>query len=325
MAQSEATPPSKNTSLQALRLVFVMFIFMSHFSYRGVPSFEAGGDSGVAFFFLLSGFVLSLGYGSSISNGTFNVKRYVKRRLLKVYPLHLVCLLVFLVLFRPDINQRLPLNMLLLQSWVPDDSYYFSYNGVSWFLSSLLFSYLLFPVAYRYANRSTVAAVLVGYMVVYFTVPYSQVNALLYVFPPVRFVDFFLGIGLYKFYSRRQQPTHLPAWTEPLLVVLLILAAMAYPYADEKLRNAPLYWLVLIPLIYVFMQQQGPVSRCLQSPVLQWLSQLSMPIFMLHPIVFRCMFHFFPTLPYAAMLLLCIGLTVAASWVVDRVLLRKIL
>lgn len=325
MAMSKATPQKTNTNLQALRLVFVMFIFMSHFSYRGVASFEAGGDCGVAFFFLLSGFVLSLGYGDSISNGTFNVKRYVKRRLLKVYPLHLVCLLVFLVLFRPDINQRLPLNMLLLQSWVPDDSYYFSYNGVSWFLSSLLFSYLVFPVVYRYANRWTLAAVLVGYLVVYFVVPYEQINALLYVFPPVRFVDFFLGIMLYKVYScRQQQSTQQPTWTEPLLLVLLVLAVMAYPYADEKLRNAPLYWLVLIPIIYVFMRQQGPVSRCLQSPVVQWLSQLSMPIFMLHPIVFRCMFHFFPSLPYAVMLLACIALTVAASWGVERLLLRKI-
>ena len=33
---------------------------------------------------------------------------------------------------------RLVFNVLLLQSWIPDDNYYFSYNAVSWFLSCLL-------------------------------------------------------------------------------------------------------------------------------------------------------------------------------------------
>ena len=41
-------------TLQSLRFVFVMMIFMSHFAYRGFTPFDAGGDCGVAFFFLLS-------------------------------------------------------------------------------------------------------------------------------------------------------------------------------------------------------------------------------------------------------------------------------
>ena len=49
------------SALQSLRFVFVMMIFMSHFSYGGLMPFDAGGDCGVAFFFLLSGFVLTLG------------------------------------------------------------------------------------------------------------------------------------------------------------------------------------------------------------------------------------------------------------------------
>lgn len=310
-----------NYSLQALRFVFVMLIFMSHFNYRVTTPFDAGGDCGVAFFFLLSGFVLSMGYGSSIGEGTFSFKRYIKRRLLKIYPLHLLCLVVFLIIFRPEIDHRLPLNALLLQSWVPDDNYYFYYNGVSWFLSSLLFSYLLFPLAYRFANRRTLIIVLIYYLAVYIIVPYSQINALLYVSPLVRIVDFFFGIMLYKFYG---SVVVSPAsrWTEPLLVILLVLSLAAYPYTDEKLRNAPLYWLVLIPFIYVFMREQGPVSRCLQWPVLQWLGSLSMPIFMLHPMVIRSMIHFFPMLPYGVMLVLCFALTVLLSWATDRLFLR---
>ncbi len=40
-------------SLQALRGIFAIFIFLNH-----AAGFDAGGDVGVAFFFILSGFVL---------------------------------------------------------------------------------------------------------------------------------------------------------------------------------------------------------------------------------------------------------------------------
>ena len=306
-----------NATLQSLRFVFVMMIFMSHFAYRGISPFDAGGDCGVAFFFLLSGFTMSMGYGRSTADGSFRFGHYLRRRLLKVYPLHLLCLLMFLVLFRPQLDAILPLNALLLQSWIPDSTYYFSYNGVSWFLSTLLFSYLLFPIAYRKGNSFVLAVVLICCLAVYMLVPYDRINALLYVSPLMRFVDFFLGIMLYKLYCTKKDVT-IPGWVEVLIVVLLVLALWAYPYTDEKLRNAPLYWLVLLPLIFVFTRQDGPVSKLLQHRVLQWLGSLSMPIFLLHPMIFRAMYHFFPTLPAALMLACCFALVVGLSWVVDK-------
>ena len=69
-----------NATLQSLRFVFVMMIFMSHFAYRGVSPFDAGGDCGVTFFFLLSGFTMSMGYGCSIADGSFRLAHYFRRR-----------------------------------------------------------------------------------------------------------------------------------------------------------------------------------------------------------------------------------------------------
>ena len=64
--------------------------------------------------------------------------------------------------------------------------------------------------------------------------------------------------------------------------------------------------------------QEGPISKILQHRVLQWLGSLSMPIFLLHPIVFRSMTHFFPFMPIFLMLLSCFALVVALSWAVNR-------
>ena len=328
--------------LQSLRFVFVMMIVMSHFAYKGYPSFEAGGDCGVAFFFVLSGFVLSLGYGRQLDNGisgftasggyaagapgTFHYGTFMRRRLLKIFPLHLLCLVLFLVLFhaKETIDGRLVLNVLLLQSWIPDDNYYFSYNGVSWFLSCLLFLYAVFPLAYRKAGRLMLAIVLLLCLVAYVLVPYDRVNSILYVNPLMRFVDFFLGIMLSKVYLKLKDRPATFVWAEVGLTLLLVLLLMAYPYADEKLRNAPLYWLVLLPLVVVFACQRGPVSRLLLCRPLQWLGALSMPIFLIHPIVFRSLFHFFPAVPYMLMLTVSLVVIVALSWTVDRFFLRPV-
>lgn len=312
-----------NATIRSLRFVFVMMIFMSHFGYADISAFDAGGDCGVAFFFLLSGFALSMGYGSRIDDGVFSYRHFMKRRLLKVYPLHLLSLVLLLVLFHPEIGHKLLLNALLLQSWIPDANYYFSYNGVSWFLSSLLFHYLLFPVVWKWANRFTLIAVVAFCAAAYVLVPYGRITAVLYVAPWMRFVDFFLGVVLYKLY-RRSSGVNIPGWTEWFLVALLAASLASYPFVDAKLRNAPLYWCVLLPLIFVFVREKGPVTKCLRCCLFQWLGSLSMPIFMLHPIVLRSMFHFFKSMPYAVMLALCFAITVALSWVVDRFLLSRI-
>ena len=308
-------------TLQSLRFVFVMLIFLSHFDYRDIQALDAGGDCGVAFFFLLSGFVLSMGYGRQITDGTFCYGRFLKRRFLKLYPLHLLCLLFFLIVSKQHLDGAVFLNVLLLQAWIPSPDYYFSCNSVSWFLSCLFFCYILFPFAYKRVSGRWLTLVLVAYLLVYLLTPYEKVNAILYVHPLVRFVDFYLGMFLCQVFERRKE-TDIPQWTELLMVVLLLVSLGLYPYVDAKLRNAPLYWIVLIPLIFVFAQEKGYISQWLKTKPMLFLGSLSMPLFLTHQMLIGILLRRTPEIPAPMMLAFCIFITLMVSWGVHIIFSR---
>ena len=310
-------------TLQSLRFIFVMMIFMSHFDYRDIRGFDAGGDCGVAFFFILSGFVCSLGYGQRIRESAFRYSDFILKRLKKLYPLHLLCLLFFLLMSQTALDMKVLTNALLLQSWVPDPEWYFSCNKVSWFLSSLLFCYAVFPFVYRHLSRSLTLVVLLAYAAVCWLIPYDQVNAVLYVFPLVRFMDFYLGMLLCRFYERKPG-MEACSWMEVLLIVLLFLALAIYPFMDAKLRNAPLFWLVLLPLILVFAQENGLVSRLLKSRPMQFLGSLTMPLFLTHQMLIGILLRRLPEMPAMLMLTVCIFVILMISWGVQIIISRLI-
>lgn len=81
-------------SLQSLRFVFALMIFFHHFPVNGEGLFEAGGTCGVSFFLILSGFVMSAGYGDKVSRQDFNYHNFLIKRIIRLYPLHIICLFV---------------------------------------------------------------------------------------------------------------------------------------------------------------------------------------------------------------------------------------
>ncbi len=307
------------STLQSLRFVFVMLIFLSHFAYKDIAALDAGGDCGVAFFFILSGLGCSMGYASQIEQGTYSHRNFLKRRLVKFYPLHLFCLLFFLVVSHATLDLKVLLNALLLQSWIPDPNYYFSCNSVAWFLSSLMFSYMFFPFAYRFASGLGLIIVLIVYLAVCLLVPYHRVNAILYVHPIVRFVDFYIGVVLYRMCIQRGRYLPASSWAEGGLVLLLLVLLAVYPYIDAKVRNAPLYWIVLVPMLLVFVQEKGMISRLLDTTAMKWLGTLSMSVFLTHQLLLSILFHRLPEMSAPLMLFVCLVIVLTLSWGMQKI------
>lgn len=295
-------------NLQSLRFVFIMLVVMSHFIGS---TFGFGGEGGVAFFFILSGFILSYAYGEKVFLRKFHHKVFLKKQLWKFYPLHL---LTFIIMIALDARighyyhwTKLLANMLLLQSWIPSNDFYFVANGSSWFLSDLLYFYVIFPFLFLFlvrASRRTLAItgtiILLLYAYMAASIPEDMINPLLYASPLTRQIDFAVGILLFRMCSsnignhiRKQMERMTPqqtTWLEIGMGLLVVISFFIYENASWRFCCACLFWFTMPPVLYVFYETDkrlGAITRLLHTPFMQWLGTISFEIYLTHWIVMR--------------------------------------
>lgn len=226
MSETTKAPP-KLRSLHGMRFVAALLVFAFHGAISFIFSDEtvggiyiwltSGASAAVAFFFVLSGFVLTWSYRPNDTT-----PRFLRRRLMRIVPVHVVTwtiAIVSLIAFGAEVGLWQSLsNLFLMQAWIPDNSFLDSANGVSWSLSVDLLYYLTFPVLIFLAlkikeNRlwlaviATVALVILMPLVSKTFLPstpqwlwgegasWTQIW-FVYLFPPVRLLEFFVGMLL---------------------------------------------------------------------------------------------------------------------------------
>ncbi|HVI99773.1 MAG TPA: acyltransferase [Sphingomonas sp.] len=118
----------------------------------------AKGYLAVDFFFLLSGFVIWMTYGERLRDGGTSALAFWRRRIARIYPLHLFMLacaallaLALATTGRHDPAEfpfaALPLHLLLMQDWGLVDA--LAWNDPAWSISAEFAAYLLFPLLAR--------------------------------------------------------------------------------------------------------------------------------------------------------------------------------
>lgn len=138
-----------NIKLEALdfwRVIGALMVFMCHFD----SSLSRLGNIAVEFFFVLSGFSLTIGY----YHKNISFKQYMWRRIKRIYPLYLLVLLLCFVELSikigfPSAIIRLPGHLFLLQVFVPHTSYVLGFAGASWYVATLFYCYIVFYVIRR--------------------------------------------------------------------------------------------------------------------------------------------------------------------------------
>ena len=212
----------------------------------------------VAFFFVLGGFSMTLGYKEKVLQPEFSYKHYLTRRCIKFFPLHWLTLLCAIPLVLLSFSwETVPvffINAALLQTWIPIKDVYFSYNAVSWYLADTMFFVLVFPLLFKWIVRArtpkriVIAVVFVlVYSFVVFYLPTDLRQAILYVSPYMRMTDFIFGVFLAFVYIKLKRSFEVLQNNSIVLqlitivsIILLVIESCIIPESTSFL--APIYW-----------------------------------------------------------------------------------
>lgn len=207
---------TKQTYLQSLGTLQLLAIVMVVVGHVGVKDNTFMNSLGVSFCYVYSGFFTALHHPFGSTYGTRDHLRFMRNKLAKLYPLHVLalalnCILIPMIHPASGISMKVVLAHLTLASpWIPVQSFYFGYNPVAWYICALFFLYLMAPVVVRFLRRIPVLcqlALIVGLLVLEFVGGYVRdlsvddplINGYyLYQFPPVRLLDFGAGIIIYN-------------------------------------------------------------------------------------------------------------------------------
>ncbi|WP_374573446.1 acyltransferase family protein [Phenylobacterium sp.] len=159
------------TSLRFFAAFWVVFFHYWPNLTAATPAIVDKGYLGVELFFVLSGFILSHVYRTSVETGRFRYFSFLWARLARVYPLHLATLLgmglmagaATLAGLAVDPNilswASLPANLLMVHAW--GFAPVAGWNHPSWSISAEWFAYLTFPLfawtALKLKDRPVVA------------------------------------------------------------------------------------------------------------------------------------------------------------------------
>lgn len=321
--------------LTSLRFILIMVIFFHH----ALPSYPGGGDMGVACFFVLSGFCYALGYGRKVNAPDFDYRRFLKSRLVKFYPLHWITLLIAIpISLHLELGWKngilLGVNGLLLQSWFPLSSVYFSFNGVSWFLSDMLFLVALFPFLSRLLDSRNkrwlfLLPALAVYCILCIWTPADMRNTVLYVNPVVRLCDFTVGILSGMWYLRLKDnacvaesvQNHKVLLQTVSVVSFLALLSMSIFIPGQTTLMAWIFWPAAVVMLMSISLNPGGL---LSTSILQRLGQLSFPFYMLHQLVIRYLDYITTKasleIPLFAIITIALIISLLLSLLTDRIL-----
>lgn len=298
--------------LTSLRFVAAFFVMLSHLVFlREHPNAAVSGSynlmlseggSGVAFFYVLSGFVVSYAYHDRLLDGRMPYAQYLLLRIARIAPLHWLVagfFIVWLVVIKgaaPSASTIL-MNLALLQSWSPVPTVYFSLNAPSWSLSDELFFYLLLPLLVPWRTRVLVllagAAVAVVAALALWVTARPEVLPVpaewfFYVNPVVRLIEFMVGIVLFRWH-RNGRGAGL-AGSVPEIVLLaawpLLMVGVTLLQVPPTLRYQVAYLPLMALLVLVMAHGRGLVSRWMRRPAWVLLGQASFSLYLIHrPII----------------------------------------
>lgn len=275
-------------SLQGLRSIATLLIFTFHSGLLFVSPFP------VTLFFILSGFFYFITF-VDVKDFTFKRSlKYAYNRMLTFYPLYIVTFILSIVI-RQDwflgktlkyLLIGIPLDLLMLKSLFAEYTYQF--NGLSWYLSTLMVLYVtIFPFG-KYVKElnkiiyvfiSVIILLFIQFVLVEYKIPENAYSSPLY-----RVLDFSLGMLIAKLYllNFRLRMKHSCLFVA-FVFFMLYLVDYIYQWCSLCLYN--LYFFILILLL---LSNENKITRYFSKDVFLVLAVYSFQFYMFHELVLIC-------------------------------------
>lgn len=310
----------KLDQLTALRFFAALMIVVHHaVGLFGIKKVGVNFGQGVSFFFVLSGFILCYVYPKLETWD--EVKRFWRARVARIWPAYIASFLLALWLIGYELEPKTTAaHLLMVQAWVPVSAYYFSYNAVSWSVSTEFFFYLAFPFILNKWGRTWMIKVALSGMVLVALLAAANLLALpaygsrevgqegflvtqhglIYINPLARIFEFVVGMCVALVWRKTSEIE----WSLPMAsayefgALALCAAAMVYtndvavwsrntvlgrPTALWLVHSGPV--LVFGLLIYVMAQGRGLLSKILAHSSLVLLGEISFASYLIHQIL----------------------------------------
>lgn len=339
----------KIDSLHGLRILCFYSLFAFHAGYSIILT-DVGARV-VEFFFIMSGFLMAYNHIDDMSATYEESYRILKKRIKTFYPIHILTFLLSLGLITEQlVNISLwktnlftaVLNIFLLQSWADSSNIYFSFNSVAWFLSSILFCYVLTPFVFAVIRKFMgqvkklifLFILIFGILVFIELLPLSLPNSFyfsVHVNPVVRCLDYMLGcitgVLFQKIYLestllnemlKKNNTIHFIVFSIIEIVLFYIYIILATRFYETWLRA---YYIPITCLIvYTISKEYGIISSLFKWKLFAFIDKIELEQFMIHQIVLRYLWKvgFAPQLAFV----FAIFITFAVSWGIHLLIYR---
>lgn len=293
----------KFLNLESLRGIAALFVALFHFNLDSHFNIEFVKNSWlmVDFFFVLSGFVISLNYLKRITN-IGSLFLFQKKRFLRLYPLHILMLLVFLgieiskyiveVNFNIFANNRafsgndlssFVANVFLLQNWMYSQ---LTWNYPSWSISAEFYTYAIFAFTVLLSKNSYFKVVVVSILVIVIAgvILFNKGMGIPESTGPIRCLySFFIGVLTYiVFYYFNLYGKLTGSLTSIFFIVSSVVLVIQWGSSAGE-------YTVFIPIIFsltilslVATKETTIVNQVLANRFLVYLGTISYGIYMIH-------------------------------------------
>lgn len=205
------------------RFIAALTVVFFHYGQSIFPAniaflFEnvTAGPIAVGYFYVLSGFIMAIAYyqPNPEKQLSINKRKYWIARFARIYPVYLLALLIIVAAKYKTLGDdwlALPLNILLLQSWIP--GYPITLNTPGWSLSVEAFFYFIFPFllfwVYKYGAKRLILLSIIFWIASQFVLlgllnteayaPKTLLHDLIYYNPLMHLNTFIMGLlcGVY--------------------------------------------------------------------------------------------------------------------------------